>query len=202
MDKADEDVHKKVMMTLCLSYKDYQTLLQKFKPEQVARCLFENVDKQLNKFIENYREQDLISCKSGCFHCCHYQVEITFEEALVLANYVLEEKVVIDQELLEIQSKIPDSNWYEYPEELRKCVFVGEKGECRVYEDRPMACRKHNVVSSAEFCQGSPGPLIDGITTPIIEAFVSGAISASSESGFLPKMLQKIIVQNLKNQKN
>jgi Fe-S-cluster containining protein len=190
------------MMTLCLAYKDYQTLLQKHEPEYVARCLFENVDKKLNEFIEDYRKKELISCKSGCFHCCHYQVEITFEEALILANYVLEKKIIIDDEMLRTQSSIPDSEWYDYPEELRKCVFVGENGECKVYEDRPMACRKHNVTSGAEFCQGKPGPHIDGITSPVIEAFVSGAISASRESGFLPKMLQKILLQNLKNQKN
>ena len=202
LDQVDEGSRKKIMMTLCLAYKDYQMLLKEYEPQEVAKNLFENVDHKIKEFIGDYQKDNLISCKSGCFHCCHYQVEITFEEALVLANYLFESNMVIDRELLETQSKISDSEWYDYPEEIRRCVFIGEKGECRAYQVRPMACRKHNVISSSDFCQGKPGPLIDGITSPVIEAFVSGAISASPETGYLPKMLQKILKQKISEKIN
>ena len=62
-----------------------------------------------------------------------------------------------------------------------------------------MACRKHNVTSASEYCQDKPNSLIDGITSPVVEAFVSGAVSASKSSGFLPRMLENTLSRILDN---
>ena len=57
-----------------------------------------------------------------------------------------------------------------------RCVFLGEDGNCRVYEDRPASCRKLLVVSAPTEC-GQPGGEVKPITIPMAEVVLSTMVS-------------------------
>lgn len=115
------------------------------------------------------------SCKKGCTFCCHRLVVVTDGEAQLLARKLrIIEGVegttnaisTKTQELLNEQAKYSVNQDLEYfflPKEQNKCVFLDNQGACKVYEHRPMECRKLRVVSDPYHC--SPEAKINGEDT-------------------------------------
>ena len=120
-----------------------------------------------------------VSCVAGCTHCCHLLIEISWEEAEELANWLValpaahrsrvvarvQESAESARELFSRRSKtqkfmapsrkdteIPDDVFDQYfYEKKRPCPFL-ELGRCAAYEVRPTPCRLHMVTSSPELC--------------------------------------------------
>lgn len=146
----------------------------------------------VEKFINHSNNKELIQCGKGCSHCCYYQVEISYEEGLVILDEIQSKNINVDWNRLKYISDIDKENWYELPLELRRCPLLNEEGECLIYKKRPLACRKHNVVSFPDFCQDRPNDLVSGISNPVIESISSAVMSVSKKSDLLAKQILNI----------
>lgn len=99
----------------------------------------------------NQNVKEAISCKKGCSACCHINVDIHEVEArLIFQEYGYKKinwSVLEKQQGLDIfhRPKIEDS----------ACIFLESKGNCGIYEYRPISCRKFFVVSPAELCDAT-----------------------------------------------
>jgi Fe-S-cluster containining protein len=136
-----------------------------------------------------------ISCRQGCAHCCHQQVMITDDEGDLLAGFVEHEKLDIDFELLkrQVAFKGNDVEWFNLPKSENRCVFLGEDNRCRVYEHRPLMCRKYYVSSPPEKCGGSSGQKVTVKAVADAEIATSAAITISK-----PGPLAAILWRHLK----
>ncbi len=132
------------------------------------------------------------SCKKGCSACCHLEVEITPDEASLLAD-IIERGHPVDLERLEHQSqkKRQDASWLLGVTAMNRCVFLGDQGACSIYEDRPSICRKHSVVSPAEHCMAAnQAPVVRNV--PLAEIVLSSAIDiAEGRVGSISSMVIK-----------
>ncbi len=117
------------------------------------------------------------TCARGCAACCHYEVEVTRDEAELLAR-VVADGLEIDRARLARQAARSrrGPTWSELAVEENRCVFLGREDECRVYPHRPAACRRLLVVSPAVEC-GRPGGTPRPITIPVAELVISAALS-------------------------
>ena len=134
------------------------------------------------------------SCQRGCGACCHLEVEITLDDAIVLAKS-LEDGVDIDRaqlRSLSVRERL-DAVWTRGVVSSNRCVFLGVDNACRNYKNRPTVCRKHSVISPAIECEkvgGQPVPKL----IPMAEIIMSAAINLpDNQYGSLAKMLQKVL---------
>jgi hypothetical protein len=130
------------------------------------------------------------SCHKGCSACCHLEVEITSDEASLLAEAIAD-GVVIDSKQLELLAmrERNDEKWKGGVIPANKCVFLDGKGSCSAYSYRPSACRKAAVTSPATDC-GIVGAIIAPIYLPKVEVIISAALNLpESTFGSFAKML-------------
>lgn len=134
------------------------------------------------------------TCQKGCGACCHLEVEITRDDAEILAESVLNGVRLDHERLRELSHRDRlDVLWKAGVSPMNRCVFLGHDQACRNYENRPSICRKHAVVSPVVECEKIGGQPV-ARTLPIAEIVISAAISfADNEFAALPKMLQKIL---------
>ncbi|MFG1499895.1 YkgJ family cysteine cluster protein [Halobacteriovorax sp. XZX-3] len=135
----------------------------------------------------------MISCRKGCSACCHTQVSVNKDEAELLASRILEDGIRVDVELLAIQYAAGNDSaaWFSIPYKQRGCVFLDDKGTCRVYSDRPSVCRTNYVISDAKHCDTSNGEFatIRILKTSKADFVTMAAFNLSSQGGALPQML-------------
>lgn len=113
--------------------------------------------KEVHRLVDSYLkevDQSQIRCKRGCSACCNMLVEVASSEADLLADRV-KNGVKIDLE--KIKKRALDKNrdplsWWRQPEEQKRCIFLSDKNECRVYANRPLTCRKYYVASDPTDC--------------------------------------------------
>ena len=153
--------------------------------------------REVHRLIEEQVElnsQISISCQKGCGSCCQLEIEITSDDAAVLAQSVYS-GVRIDNERLNEQAQRPrlDEKWARGFVEENRCVFLGADNACSNYPNRPSVCRKHSVISPVKECDtlgGSPIPRV----LPIAEIIISVVINFADVSfGSLPKMLKSAL---------
>ena len=133
-----------------------------------------------------------ISCRKGCSACCHFAVEITSDEAELMRD-LLEAGIKIDSDKLGRQSRLDlDSAAWRIPwSDESRCVFLGNDSDCRIYEHRPVACRKLLVTTPAALCASSSSK-IEPVGVLIAETIISAAISLNGcTQGTLSQMLVK-----------
>lgn len=97
------------------------------------------------EFERRFREEaGAVSCKAGCSNCCYHPVLITVAEGIVLYRY-LGQRGALTADLkgklvdhADITAFMDPAVW------LRAripCPLLDDKGRCRGYEGRPLACR-------------------------------------------------------------
>ncbi len=118
----------------------------------IARNAHSAMDTVLDQDRSKNPDSSGIRCGKGCSHCCREAVEIWPQEAALLARIVRETGMVLDQARLERQSRYTVDTWRQQPAADKACAFLGGDGACRVYEDRPNACRKLLVVTDPGLC--------------------------------------------------
>lgn len=131
-----------------------------------------------------------ISCKKGCATCCHYEVEITEEEALLLAD-LIQQGHKIDTARLRSQAgkSRQDSTWKLGAFKENRCVFLGDDLTCTIYSYRPTTCRRMAVTSPAENCADfSKTPTVRDL--PKVDIMLSALMAnKKTKFGSLAKML-------------
>lgn len=102
---------------------------------------------------------DRIQCRRGCTHCCYQLFQITEPEAAVISRAVREmpaaerddlqsraraylpqrEAILHEHGLIEAWGRLPAEG------ERLACPALGDDGACRIYEHRPLICRKYGI---------------------------------------------------------
>lgn len=155
----------------------------------LARSLTDKLTSTL--IAENAQSGQPIQCRKGCSACCCYLVALSLPEVYdlqqIVASIPAECRVpvvhacihaarkILDLSVLEKHSicRSTDMNainqWYAG---LRlKCPFLSA-GSCSIYEQRPLACREHLVVSPSGWCDSrqNHSPQIVDIPVSLLEA--------------------------------
>lgn len=116
------------------------------------RSLYAFMDAATDAEIKSKTKPGEVKCKAGCFNCCYQYVAIAPVEAKYIAtNVELTDK---QKEIIETQSKIKDnaSEWSKKTRMEKRCVFLGEAGECTIYSVRPAVCRALVVTGNPDLC--------------------------------------------------
>jgi uncharacterized protein len=170
-------------------------LKQLVSPQKRARVVYELIDELNEEAFSHPLVRKLSPCKLGCSGCCHTQVSVTLDEAYLLLERI-QQGIEIDRARLLRQASAQDcaKDYYELSYQERKCVFLGDKGECRVYEDRPSVCRTNKVLGESSQCDTTTSVQSTVmVKTPKADMVIYAAYLYSKESGALPHMLTKLI---------
>lgn len=135
-----------------------------------------------------------VSCRRGCSGCCHSEVEVTRDEAILLLELV-DGGFGIDRERLGLQASRErlSPEWQRFWSPDNRCVFLNEAGECGIYGDRPAICRKLLVTTPADWCT-TPGSAVSPVRILLAEIVISAALSIDgSESASISKMLGPLL---------
>ena len=131
-----------------------------------------------------------VSCVKACSACCHFEVEVTSDEASLLSKLVRDGHLINRELLAQQASRAPqDLAWQKGVIPENRCVFLSSEDICGVYAERPSACRRHSVVTPARLCSDvTAEPVSRNI--PIAEIVLSAAMSLpESRTGTLSQML-------------
>lgn len=161
-----------------------------------ARFVHNVIDEHNKEVFSHPLLKELVPCKVGCSACCHTQVSVTEEEALLLLHNI-DLGVDINYDQLSKQAAVGNdvTDFYKLDYKDRACLFLNEEGVCKVYKDRPSVCRTNAVVGEASQCdtnnktQGS----LRLVKTQQADMAIVGAFANSAESGTLPMMLAKVL---------
>lgn len=90
------------------------------------------------------------ACQQGCGWCCHgVKVNVTALEALIIANH-LQGDAALQADVRAAAARRSNLSSDELFVSGEPCPFLGHSQECRVYEVRPIACRRHCCMDAAE----------------------------------------------------
>lgn len=162
-------------------------------PVKKARFIHQKIDKEIAEQMANPEIKKFVSCKKGCSACCHTQVAITEAEAILLAK-LIKDGTPIDWTKMFIQAEAENSveKYFKLSYDQRSCIFLDEKGECKIYEDRPSVCRTNYVVSDPEKCavKESGSASVQLLNTFSADSWVYAQFDNSPKNGTLPKMVK------------
>lgn len=170
--------------------------LQKLSsPDQRIELIHSLID-ELNTDVFNHPlVQKFSPCKKGCDGCCHTQVSVTEDEAVILARHILN-GLPIDTVRLAAQmaTKNNPDEFFKLNYADRRCIFLDQDGACRVYTDRPSVCRTNAVLGSANQCDTSvklqPVRLVK---TPRADMIIYAQFLFSNKNGSLPNMIGDLV---------
>jgi Fe-S-cluster containining protein len=159
----------------------------------VIAAIHNTVDEAINELVKSDLGDHSISCGKGCSFCCYQSVDICDDEAEILLEYAEEKGIEIDYKYLEKQAAFSFEDFKRLSIDERKCVFLDDKGECGVYDHRPINCRKLVVVTDPSLCDmdENAGAQIGKIASVEAEV-VSASVLHVRESGAMPSMLLKV----------
>lgn len=113
--------------------------------------------------------ENKVACSKGCSHCCsHYVTSVEPYEILFLHGRVryhegypsrvvaMHRRATLFKSLLDEKEgdEAEDRALYRYYLRGSACPFLGEGGQCGVYESRPMSCRMFYSMSHPSLCKG------------------------------------------------
>lgn len=78
-----------------------------------------------------------LACRSGCAHCCHFPVGVTFAEAVRLSEAVRQDPR-LRRRVLDEAASTASQTWSELV--ARPCPLLVD-GACARYAERPLPCR-------------------------------------------------------------
>ncbi|HYQ44181.1 MAG TPA: YkgJ family cysteine cluster protein [Polyangiaceae bacterium] len=95
-----------------------------------------------------------VACRAGCDHCCYQPVGLTPPEALAIAAHLRqslapEELVLLAARLSERVRETRGLSSAERFSPEHPCPFL-ERGQCSIYEVRPLSCRGMNSLDAEE----------------------------------------------------
>lgn len=114
--------------------------------------LFNYFHKSIDEISKEFLEKNNnVSCKKGCSSCCHINVDIFNEEAKIIYDYLVENKIDVSIEYLKNQMSIDNKDRSVFIQGSA-CVFLKNK-ECSIYNIRPINCKKYFVINDPKLCE-------------------------------------------------
>lgn len=171
-------------------------------PEGIKRIriIHKKLDEIIADDLKNNPEGKEISCKKGCAFCCNIQVMVSEDEGLLLYEEA-KRLGVLDIEKLTEQAAWDVSDYPKnYSSGKSRCIFLGEDSACRIYKDRPMACRSYLVVSPPEECNPSTSKDVSVLAMLSTNIFESAALNLSK--GHKERTLPEEILNNYLKEKS
>lgn len=160
-----------------------------------ARFVHKLIDQFNQEVFSNPIVQEMSPCKAGCSMCCHTQVSVTEDEARLLVMRI-NEGTSIDESLLEKQMAVgnDDFKFFSLSYEERRCIFLNDLGQCKVYEDRPSVCRTNAVLGAADQCDTKSGVRpVRLVKTEKADMVIYASFLSSQTSGTLPSLVGKLL---------
>jgi Fe-S-cluster containining protein len=154
-------------------------------PER-ARTVHRKVDAAVAPFAKRRPEaMAAVRCRRGCSHCCRIRVEVTADEAELLAERVRAGLAHPDRRRLDLQRTWSTAAAFQgRPRSEADCLLLGADGACTVYEDRPSACRALLVASDPELCrEADQATRVVAVINPHLELVVSAARTLDAARG-------------------
>lgn len=126
------------------------------------------------------------SCKKGCAYCCYIEVRVTEDEAALIVKWAREQEIEIN--LNSLQTQLLGHENISYKD--RRCVFLNNENQCKIYEHRPAACRKYLVKSEPFKCNSEKHikGVVEVYASNAAEILASAAMNVQ-KSGNLSEML-------------
>lgn len=122
-----------------------------------------------------------VSCKKGCSWCCHQSVQVNGLEGKHLWSILPRNGISQEQKRVAIELAIEKKlNQKEYAKRLglskSRCAFLDERGECSIYEKRPLVCRYYTVYEHPDKCKPLtvPDTMITGL--PVFMAILEAVM--------------------------
>ena len=164
-------------------------------PIKRAKIIHQTIEEFNQEVFAHPLVKQFSPCKSGCSACCHTQVSVTRDEAELLVQRIADGvEINIDQLILQAKAGDTASEFYKLDYESRGCIFLDEKGLCKVYEDRPSVCRTNAVLGEADQCKTSDGhQQVRLVKTPQSDMAIYASFLFAEESGSLPTMVFKVL---------
>ena len=164
--------------------------------QRLQQHAFPIIDILVKQAVDDINEEgERVSCRKGCSHCCHLLVEVSWAEAMEIAQWLgtlmdserdhflgrLKENAEVARALflqsqedkqyvgcvLDDETEISDQTHDQYfYGEKRPCPFLSEAGACQAYSVRPSACRMHLVTSDPGLCAAEAGDDTPDYTIP------------------------------------
>ncbi len=187
-DHLDDTQKDLVFKRLDHHIKKYKALKER-NPKRVAEYFQISMDQRLDQQMEKQKDLSAkISCKAGCHECCKQVVTITRDEAVLLREVIEDLGIQIDVNRLLKQVDANSRTWYQLEGKDRECVFLDEGGQCKVYNWRPLYCRKHLSLDEPALCNKEDSRHPRMYIDPEAEIIASAATS-STESGPMARLL-------------
>ena len=96
--------------------------------------LQKKVDAQFQHLFQKHRQS--MSCASGCHMCCLPNLTISRIEADAIHHYLMGDEILRNS-VLELEQQNPHQS--------TRCTFLDVKGQCTIYDARPLVCRSHGI---------------------------------------------------------
>lgn len=192
LDKTIKNSSKELAENIISSVGHYKQEYEKCqKPSEEKATIFQNfLQSEINK-----EDHSKVKCSKGCGFCCMVKVKITQDEAKLLIKHAKENNIEINKDSLEVQANNDGKKYFNLPNHQRRCQFMAEDNSCKVYDVRPMSCRKYHVITEPKLCDTYGVNNIGALINLNNEAIVSGIFNAV-EAGYMPNMLLKELNQN------
>ncbi len=144
-------------------------------------------------FVKAASREMNATCEKGCAACCHQLVWLSLPEAIAIADHLLTapewrcQLPLLTERLNQQLTILEDSEItrQSYFALRQPCVFLGPQNLCRVYAQRPTACRYYYVVTEPALCGHPSGSeLIASIDLTELETrVISEGLRASQQAG-------------------
>ncbi len=108
-----------------------------------------DLQKEVDKFVQYAKMEEVSSCKKGCSFCCKIKVDAYDAEADLILDHCEKNNIPIDVHKLKRQANMDQETWMLSPDAA--CVFL-KNNACSIYEVRPISCRKYHVASDPNLC--------------------------------------------------
>lgn len=165
------------------NYKNINKLYQDLKKQSENLALKELYKVADLGIIQDFKKFNTkVACKKSCSFCCSIPVEVTQSEVDYILHHVKNNGISIN--FKNRVKKNPANSKFE------TCVFLdNETNTCKIYEARPISCRKHFVITSSEHCKELSEKI--GRYYPQIPLIISSILFNNSSRGFLNKMIEE-----------
>jgi Fe-S-cluster containining protein len=123
---------------------------------ELARNAHDLTDRSIRQVHEACHDGHRVACRSGCTYCCMFPVAASATEVLAIASFVRvrfdeDRQAALDARVVANIAATEGMDMAQRDRVRLDCPFL-EKGQCSVYEVRPIACRGYSSYS-VEACR-------------------------------------------------